>query len=285
MSRDFKQEYEQHMNEQTPDLWARIEANLPVKEATVTGNAAAEVTDTSNVVPMKHRGHISRRWMTYGMTAAAALVICLLAVPVLRSAQGGKNESDNFMARDGAFEMVVEDAAADTGTMENGMKYNADGIMTSSGGNSGGSAAPEKAVQQEECEVEEQMATDADTVANDANDSDKMESMEVAESTTKVAGETEAGVATEDATDEASTPAQNMEDLKAAAFAAEVTILEMFEQDGRVLYRADIGGREGILTFGEFSEEPVLSVGEMYELSLETVDGDVDWDYEIVGME
>lgn len=248
MSRDFKQEYEQHMNEQTPDLWARIEANLPVKE-----------------VPTVKKG-ISRRWMTYGMTAAAALFICFLAVPVLRSAQGGQSESANFMAKDAAMpEMVMEDGAAGIGTMDNGMKYGADGDTS------------EMMAQDVECEVEE-MITEDYAVVEGINDSAKTETT----GGTSAITETEKAVTAESA----ATPVKDAEESKQVAFVAKVTILEMFEQDGKVCYRADIAGEEGILILGELlSGDDSLAVSKTYELSLETADEGATWDYIIVGIE
>lgn len=273
MSRDFKQEYEQHMNEQTPDLWARIEANLPVKEVptvkeTVVSDleAMSVATEDSNIRPMKQRKGISRRWTTYGMTAAAALLICFLAVPVLRSAQGGQSESANFMAKDAAMpEMIMEDGVSGTGTMDNGMTYGADGDTS------------EMMEQEAECEAEE-MITEDYVVVEGINDSAKTE----ATGGTSAITETEKAVTTESA----ATPVRDAEESKQATFVAKVTILEMFEQDGKVCYRADIAGEEVILILGELlSGDVSIAVSKTYELSLETADEDATWDYVIVGIE
>ena len=272
MSRDFKQEYEQHMNEQTPDLWARIEANLPVKEVPAVKETVVSdfktmsvATEDSNIRRMKQRKGISRRWMTYGMTAAAALLICFLAVPVLRSAQGGQSESANFMAKDAAMpEMVMEDGVVASGTMDNGMRYGADGDTS------------EMVAQEAECEAEE-MITEDYAVAEGINDSIKAE----ATGGTSAITETEKAANTESV----ATPVRDAEESKQATYVAKVTVLEMFEQDGKLLYKGDITGQEVIIIFGEsFSEDATLLVGEMYELSLEVADEAATWDYVIVGM-
>lgn len=266
MSRDFKQEYEQYMSNETPDLWARIEAKLPVKEATAKENGVQSVAGVSNVLPMEQRKGISKRWMTYGMTAAAALLICILAVPVLRGAKGGRNDSANFMAKDAAMpEMIMEDAADAGGAENGGAWYDKDG------------AAPEMVMQEADYEAEEEMAADDYDIIESINDSAK----------TGAAGSSSAPTETEKTatTETAATPVKDAEESKVATFTAEVTILEIFEQDGKVYYKAEISGQEAILLLGDvFTDEVVLSVGGMYKLSLETAKENVAWDYVIVGM-
>lgn len=275
MSRDFKQEYEQHMNEQTPDLWARIEANLPVKEVpevngtTVVGfDAENNKADTPEVSQMRPRKGISRTWLTYAMTAAAALLICVLAVPVLRSAQGGNSESANFMAKDAAMpEMVMEDGAADAGEAENGsVRYNADG------------AAPEAAVE-EECVVEQE-ADKEYMMADDSGGSTNME-------TTGASGTTDYSNSADNGGNIAGAEVKTgTEEMKQTALWAEVTIREIYEQDGKVLYRGELTGREVTLVLDEdITGEAVLQIGEMYELSLEAAEENMDWDYVIIGIE
>lgn len=101
MSRDFKQEYEQYMNELTPELWARIEKNLPAKEAENVQKISR------GKKRKKHTG-----WAAFGISAAAAAVICVLAVPALQSAQDIRlNEGINFagkMAYDDVLEAAEE---------------------------------------------------------------------------------------------------------------------------------------------------------------------------------
>lgn len=101
MSRDFKQEYEQYMNELTPELWARIEKNLPAKEAENVQKISC------GKKRKKHTG-----WAAFGISAVAAAVICVLAVPALQSAQDIRlNEGINFagkMAYDDVLEAAEE---------------------------------------------------------------------------------------------------------------------------------------------------------------------------------
>lgn len=268
MSRDFKQEYEQHMIKQTPDLWSRIEANIPVKEApTVNGaeavgfGATGVAAETSNIRPMNQRKGISRRRMTYAMTAAAALLICVLAVPVLRSAQGGMADSANFMAKDATYEICVEEAA-DAGEAENGS-----GMYSANG-------APSEATMQEaECEVADE-TPEKYTMADGASGSQKTETKDDTENATTIEVITDVKSTADGAVAEGA-PISDVE----------VTVLEMFEENGKVLYRAELVGQEVILVFGEeFSDDASLLVGEKYELMLEAAGEDVAWDYVIVGM-
>ncbi len=256
MSRDFKMEYEQHMNTQVPDLWARIEANLPAKEV-------------PKVIPLEQRKGNSKRWMNYGMTAAAALLICVLAVPVLRGATNDKAEAANFMARDAAYEICVEDAAeavveaymedatdmnameeADS-TMNNGAIY---GFDTDGGNGATGGAG---------------YVADTENGAYDvAMPEVVVQEKEEAEATTTMDDIT---------SDKAKETVQ--------AMWAEVTIWEVFEEEGKVLYKADITGQEVVLVVGEkLSGNVTLEVGMMYQLTLEVADEDAAWDYVIVGM-
>lgn len=256
MSRDFKQEYEQHMISQTPDLWSRIEANLPAKEA-------------PKVIQIEQRKGHNKRWMNYGMTAAAALLVCVLAIPVLRSGLGSKMESANFMARDVAYDMCVEDAAEavpeahveeavemdameDTdGTMNNGAIYGYD----ADGGNSATGAA----------------GYTADT-ENGSYD------VAVPETMAQEAEVTEASPTTDDVTTDKAKET-------VTAMWAEVTIWEAFEEDGNVLYKADITGQEVVLILGEkLAGKVTLEVGKTYNFTLEVAGEDANWDYVIVGM-
>ena len=75
MSRDFKEEYTEYMDRQTPDLWARIEAGLPAK---------------------KSRRHVPRRYLSFGLTAAAALFIGICVIPLyLGGVRDGRSEASD----------------------------------------------------------------------------------------------------------------------------------------------------------------------------------------------
>lgn len=254
MSRDFEMEYEQHMNTQVPDLWARIEANLPAKEV-------------PKVIQLEQRKGKSKRWMNFGMTAAAALLICVLAIPVMRSGLGSKMESANFTARNVAYDMCVEDVAevvieaymeadAEMDTvkeagMSNGENYGFD----ADGGNSATGAA----------------GYSADT-ENGAYDVAVPETVAQEEEVTEVLPETDDAVS--DKAKETVT-----------AMWAEATIWEVFEEDGNVLYKADITGQEVVLVLGEkLAGKVTLEVGKMYQLTLEVAGEDATWDYVVVEM-
>ncbi len=232
MSRDFKIEYEQHMSSQTPDLWARIEANLPAKEV-------------PKVIPLEQRKRNSKRWMNYGMTAAAALLICLLAVPVLRGATNDKAEAANFMARDAAYDAVCAEDAAEV-VVEADMAVSDDMDDYATGG--------------------------AGYVADAENGAYDVASEVVAQETYEMASTT-----VEDTT---------LDKAKETVTAmwAEVTIWEVFEEEGKVLYKADITGQEVVLVLGEkLAGNVTLEAGKVYQLTLEVAEGEV-WDYVIVGM-
>lgn len=121
MSRDFKQEYEQYMNDVTPELWARIEKNLPAKET-------AKVTEISH----GKRRKINTGWMTCGMTAAAALAIFVLAVPTLRNARDTQMEMTADYAPKMVYDAVVQEEAENCAEAEMDM------------GKSGSSASPKE---------------------------------------------------------------------------------------------------------------------------------------------
>ncbi|MBQ7955227.1 MAG: hypothetical protein IJ282_05705 [Lachnospiraceae bacterium] len=92
MSRDFKQEYENYISKQTPDLWARIETGLAEKEVSVT--------------PATKKKKIPTRFWTYGLTAAAAVLICIVAIPML---SGGLLRGEMESAMDaGTAEMAAD---------------------------------------------------------------------------------------------------------------------------------------------------------------------------------
>lgn len=234
MSRDFKIEYEQHMNTQVPDLWASIEANLPAKEV-------------PKVIRLEQRKGNSKRWMNYGMTAAAALLICVLAVPVLRGATNDKAEAANFMARDAAYdEICVEDAAEVQIEADMAVSDDMDDYATGGAG----------------------YATDAENGAYDVAVPER-----VAQETYELEASTTAEETTSDKAKETVT-----------AMWAEVTIWEVFEEEGKVLYKADITGQEVVLALSaKLSGNVTLEVGKVYRLTLEAAEGEV-WDYVIVGM-
>lgn len=107
MSRDFKEEYTEYMERQTPDLWARIEAGLPAK---------------------KSRRRVPRRYLSFGLTAAAALFIGICVVPLYLSGLRGEKTG----ASDGGSMSKSEDRlweasdSANAGGGDNSAEYPAD---------------------------------------------------------------------------------------------------------------------------------------------------------------
>ena len=98
MSRDFKDEYEEYLNKETPDLWSRIEASLPEKEI-------SKEQPKKRVIPMMYK--------VVPMAAALVLVV------VSASAIGLHSKSDNsseYMAE--AEKSMIDDNQCENLTEE-----------------------------------------------------------------------------------------------------------------------------------------------------------------------
>lgn len=127
MNKNIKEEFNSLINDQTPDLWSRIEASLPEKNIAeaAQGEKSPEMTEASKVTrkeqgnkPLKSR--LYRKYAVYGTVGAAAcLCIALFAL------QQNSLKSDNSMdmadttaeetaeapMEDAAQEMVMADEA------------------------------------------------------------------------------------------------------------------------------------------------------------------------------
>lgn len=99
MSKNFEEEYRQMIDSELPDLWDRIEAQLP-KAATampvVSEETEASVLGTvkkEEAVTARRRRHFHNRWMPAVIAGAAALIFVIAAFPVLFLSRGKVDES------------------------------------------------------------------------------------------------------------------------------------------------------------------------------------------------
>ncbi len=270
MSRDFKQEYTQYMNEQTPDLWARIEANLPAKETT-----AMVETETSEDNKVKFFSLKNSRMLTYGMTAAAALLVCVLALPTLRGLSVKNQERDNAASYDGAARFAADlnegilEVADETASPEEECEGYAVEMAEDAGA---GNIASEEAVSEHKQEyggvrTEELSGSTSDATTDSVNEEVMDEMNAVSSPAEKTATETEEIVNTEAGTMQT----------------AEAKVLENYTVGEIVVYRVDADGVEVRVVFGEeFSEDAILLIGGVYRLRLKSAEEDSDWDYVIV---
>lgn len=123
MSKNFEEEYRQMIDSELPDLWARIEAQLPkaaataVLERTEANGQTASVSETGGhetAVAAGHRKRFHSRWMPMAIAGAAAVLCLLAALPVLflpRNSED-KYQTDNAEPEDG-FSGCAADMAAD----------------------------------------------------------------------------------------------------------------------------------------------------------------------------
>ena len=97
MIRDFKSEYQSYINDQTPDLWDRIEEKLPDKT-----EAYFAAIDRARLLKIKRR----KRLLSYGVTAVAGLLICVAALPIyfggMRAKSADMAEENKMAAADGS---------------------------------------------------------------------------------------------------------------------------------------------------------------------------------------
>lgn len=101
MSRDFNQEYKDYMTEQTPDLWNRIETGISEKDVAVKKRQTAALVKRKKTL---------RRYASYGITAAAALLICVSATLYMGN-MGAKSADMAAENKAMAGEMVAQDMA------------------------------------------------------------------------------------------------------------------------------------------------------------------------------
>lgn len=121
MSKNFEEEYRQMIASELPDLWNRIEAQLPKAAAAVTESVAERLTEEAevkeritympaseavnkeNVIPAGRRKIFRNAWMP-AVIAGAAVLCMLAALPVLFLPRSNQNESKMIHgeAEDGA---------------------------------------------------------------------------------------------------------------------------------------------------------------------------------------
>ncbi len=117
MSKNFEEEYRQMIDSQLPDLWDRIEAQLPKSAAVmpvVSEETEASVSGTVNkeeAVTARRRRHFHTRWMPAVIAVAAALLFVIAALPVLFLPRGKKASDGSQMMNEAAG------CADDGGTM------------------------------------------------------------------------------------------------------------------------------------------------------------------------
>lgn len=103
MSKNFEEEYRQMIDSELPDLWDRIEAQLP--------KAAADTPALSEET--KGRKFFYKRWMPAVIVGAAALIFVIAAFPVLFLPRGKDdespmmNEAAGCADSDGAMDMAA----------------------------------------------------------------------------------------------------------------------------------------------------------------------------------
>lgn len=89
MKKDFHKEYKNYMTEQTPDLWNRIENGISEKP-----------------IVKRQKKHHKRRYGTYALTAAAALLV-VMSVQSLYNGMGANEKRNTNTAAD----MMMQEAA------------------------------------------------------------------------------------------------------------------------------------------------------------------------------
>lgn len=140
MSRNFEEEYRQMIDSELPDLWDRIEAQLPnaaaaVLQETESGERpasfyAVETAKNEDDVTAGSRRRFPDRWMPAVIAGAAAVLVILAALPVLFLPRGGdkngaagggfsggamdmaESAEGYFAADDGCDETIREETAA-----------------------------------------------------------------------------------------------------------------------------------------------------------------------------
>lgn len=103
MSKNFEEEYRQMIDSELPDLWDRIEAQLPKAaaamppvseetEASISGTVKKEETVTA-----RRKRHFHNRWMPAVIVGAAALIFVIAAFPVLFLPRGNVKGDESLM--------------------------------------------------------------------------------------------------------------------------------------------------------------------------------------------
>lgn len=95
MSKNFEEEYRQMIDSELPDLWDRIEAQLPKSEAAVS-------EETEIVVTVGSSRNFRNRWMPAVVAIAAALLFVIAALPVLFLPRGNDKFNESLMMNEAA---------------------------------------------------------------------------------------------------------------------------------------------------------------------------------------
>ncbi len=129
MKRDFKEEYENYINENKVDLWSRIEAELPEK-------------DTQNIIdiPMNKKG--SKKTITACLSAVATIAILCISIKVLNVNQH--------------YESATQESTCEAPDTNGSLEYEY----------AGATDAPAEAAPEEECVEEELSETVVATLTN-----------------------------------------------------------------------------------------------------------------------
>ncbi len=127
MSRNFEEEYRQMIDSELPDLWDRIEAQLPdvaaASEVSERISSVSETSKTGNAGADRRRKRFPDRRMRSVIAAAAAILCILAALPVLFLPRKDMSDSEANIAaqEDGAVaggSMDTAETAADCGADE-----------------------------------------------------------------------------------------------------------------------------------------------------------------------
>lgn len=104
------------MEEDTPDLWDKVEAGFAKEAENVKGNGNDKVTSiTSRKIKRKYIGII-----------AACVLAVVVAIPVLGGVMGGRNKSADNVCKDSDYSTMAacEEAADDEGAVVTGNAQN-----------------------------------------------------------------------------------------------------------------------------------------------------------------
>ena len=97
MSKHLDEEYKKMIAAEVPDLWDRIEANLPEKQIAKTGENADATEKSENInavqpAPKKKKPVIFKILPWAGAATAAALLLMVALPAILLSNLGKKNQ-------------------------------------------------------------------------------------------------------------------------------------------------------------------------------------------------
>lgn len=272
MSRDFKQEYTSLIKEQTPDLWDRIEANLVAKEPASVG---AGVQSSLTVVQGKQTSErpLSSKWkanagryVSYGMAAAAAILICLVVVPFVGMVIFPKGAMESA---DGARYMVAMDTAEnDAVSAEEWAEYE----VCEEAADMGADQTTAFSMYEE---AEENGMASGSTKNDSFAETDKYEA--VTESAKEAPAEKEAEVCTDDTSATAGTGTE-------AKRTYQVEIQSVQKQGDLTVYQAMFGAETISFILAETiaGSEEELAAGMTYQVVLENAEAGLGYEYIVV---